>query len=433
MCVMRSHCGRLGPGWAWLLYLAAVALAPLRMGVFTRTAGLNLSARYGMMDFYGNIYYPVRAFLDGVDPYDPVKFRALYPVEMPYPLHAPINLALHLPFGLLSPQAAGIAYFALSALLVLPLAYIALRLAALTPNGKVPFLAAGTLLSRPGHWDLVLGQRGVFLSLAVYVALLFARSNPLLSGTGIAVSMIKPTWGVPLTILLLAAGAGRAVARGVVLSAIVNIPVLMILLLREGGIHEFLQVLAAGQHAWATLPEVNPAVSYGRLDAATTLSRFLGYPLSSWAQAVLTTGILFIGAVALRTLRRRSRVEAESVAVAIICLGVLLCAYHNGYDLVLLLAPCVALLWHRQGVPSARWVRWGMITLFMIPAINWIASASVLASWQPSHHVWLFVTSVNGVCLALLFLSYSLPPVFLRPRGSESPVLRPANQNSLTS
>jgi hypothetical protein len=391
------------------------------MGVLTRAGGLQLGAEWGMMDFYINVYYPVRAFLDGVDPYDPKKFMTLYPVQLPYPVHAPVNLLVHLPFGLLPPKAAGITYFIFSALLVLPLAYMSLRLARVPHGGKIILLASAILLTRPGHWNLVLGQRGIFLTLATYVALIYARDAPFLSGLAIATSMIKPTWGIPLAILMIASGYGRAVVAGITLSLIANLPVLAVLVAREGGITPFIHAVLAGHHVWEALPEVDPAISYGRLDAATTVSRLLGYPLSDLAQALLTVGILLSAGLVLRSVTKHAGSDFRDGTVAVICLGLLLAGYHNGYDLVLLVGPCVALLAHRLEGSANRNLRWIFLGLFIIPMINWIASLSVLKAWQPSHRTWVLVTSVNGLCLMVLFVGYlALGMQLLRSSAAES-------------
>lgn len=317
---------RIGTVLAWWLFVTVVAVVPLRMGILTRAGGVQLSAKYGMMDFYGNVYYPVRAFLDGEDPYDPTRFMALYPVTLPYPLHAPINLLVHLPFGLLPPRAAGITYFVFSALLALPLSYMSLRLTGIPHFGKILLLASAILLTRPGHWDLVLGQRAIFLSFVTYVALVYARDAPLLGGLGIAISMIKPTWGIALAILMLARGYGRAVVAGLVLSLIANLPVLGVLIAREGGMTSFAHVVIAGQRAWKALPEIGPATSYARLDAAATVSRVLGHPLSDVVQALLAAGIFLVAGLVLRIVTRHPAPGSRDLTVGIMCLG-LICAH----------------------------------------------------------------------------------------------------------
>jgi Glycosyltransferase family 87 len=260
-----------------------------------------------------------------VDPYDPSRFLALYPVPLPYPLHAPINLAVHLPLGLLSRGAAGLTYFLLVALLTLPLAYLCLRLSGVQPQGKVVFLAAAILLTRPGHWDLVIGQRAIFLSLATCIALFYAGTAPWLSGAGIAISMIKPTWGIPLALLMSIGGYGPAVLAALVISCVANLPILALLVAWEGGIAGFAQTLLRALHAWQV--EMSPVTSYSRLDATTTLSRFLGHPLSGPAQVLLAVGLLLAPGVVLRALRGQSDSGARHVVIAIICLGLLLASF----------------------------------------------------------------------------------------------------------
>jgi hypothetical protein len=51
-------------------------------------------------------------------------------------------------------------------------------------------------------------------------------------------------------------------------------------------------------------------------------------------------------------------------------------------------------------------LQWAFTGLFILPAINWIASGSVLEAWRPTHQAWLLATSLNGICLAVLFVGY---------------------------
>ena len=404
---MKLPAGRIGTAIAVLIFVGAVGLAPLRMGVLTDAMGVRWGAQWGLSDFYSNGYYPVQAFLHGEDPYDAERFVAQYPVEGPYPLHAPLNLLLHLPFAILPPGPAGVAYFIFSALLLLVLAYLTLRLAVIGVDlRRVILLAAALALTRPGHWNLVLGQRGILLASAIYWALLNARAAPLRSGIGLAVSMAKPTFGVPFTVLMLGYGRWRAVMAGLLLSAALNLPILAILIVREGGAQRFWQVLLSGFHAWQVLPGLDPASSYSRVDAAATVSRFLGYSLSDPAQAMLTALILLCAMGVLRQLRLRVAPGPRDCAVGVICLGVLLSGYHNGYDLILLAAPFLALL--ARGLPAGTGpvLRWTFVGLFTIPAVNWFASESFLSAWQSSRAVWLLVSSISGLCVAALFVGY---------------------------
>jgi hypothetical protein len=57
--------------------------------------------------------------------------------------------------------------------------------------------------SRPGQWNLLLGQPALELTLPTYAALYNARRAPGLSGLALAISMYKPTFGIPLAVLTL--------------------------------------------------------------------------------------------------------------------------------------------------------------------------------------------------------------------------------------
>jgi len=101
--------------YAILALLAfTVALAPVTARTFRDAVvpGHPELPRFGLRDFRDAVYYPVRALLDGNDPYQPSAYRARYPVGSKFPLYAPLALAFNLPFGLLSERAAGIAHYA---------------------------------------------------------------------------------------------------------------------------------------------------------------------------------------------------------------------------------------------------------------------------------------------------------------------------------
>ena len=176
---------RLKLAMAALLYVGAVVAALARVFLLSSAGGVRLSARWVMLDFYSNQYYPVQALLDGVNPYDATRFMALYPAFHGYLPYAPMNLVLHLPFGLLPPVPAGIVYFILTALLAIVLAHLALRLASVSAGSRrVLLVAAAMLFSRPGQWALLLGQLSILLTLTTHAVLLDNSRSQLRSGLG---------------------------------------------------------------------------------------------------------------------------------------------------------------------------------------------------------------------------------------------------------
>jgi hypothetical protein len=300
---------------------------------------------------------------------------------------------------------AGIAYFLFTALLTIPLAQLTLRLVRVKSDpARVLMLAAAILLSRPGHWTLLVGQMSIILSILAYATFLFSGSRPVLAGWALSLTMFKPTYGVPLALLVWAWGRRRAAALGLILAAMVNLPLLALLAAREGGLR---QLISAALSAYQEFDDiVDPLIHKGRTDLTTLFSRLVGAPLSTFEQVLLTAVVLLLSMIVLRLLARHVTYPADTIAIGIICLATSLVGYHQGYDLVLLTAPFLA-----AALPSSSsWmpprVRWAVLILFSIIALNWISTESVLAALRPPPALLLILASVNGLCVTMLFLTY---------------------------
>ena len=63
---------------AALALIAALGIAALRVSTLSDIGGFRLSANWALIDFQSTIYYPVRALVDGVNPYDRASYRARY-------------------------------------------------------------------------------------------------------------------------------------------------------------------------------------------------------------------------------------------------------------------------------------------------------------------------------------------------------------------
>jgi hypothetical protein len=117
---------------AALLFLVALAMIPVRPDLL----------RVDRLDFDIAVYYPARAFLDGLDPYDQSAYRAAYPVQAPLPPFLPATLLLHLPFGLLPPGPSAALYLGVTLILILATGWLALGFT----EGERPSL-------RPSSWS----------------------------------------------------------------------------------------------------------------------------------------------------------------------------------------------------------------------------------------------------------------------------------------
>ena len=202
---------------------------------------LNLPGRpdvehWGLADFRDNAYYPTVAFLHGENPYDAATYTPRYPVRYPFPPYAPLTLAIHAPFAVLPFEAAELAYWLVTAALALPLAGLALAACGVrTDAARVIAVAAALLLSRPGHWNLVLGQTAMLLVVATQGVLHYRRTRPGLAALCLAVTTLKPTFGVPLALLVLALGGVRVVLGAAALAGAVSLVVGVRLAAAAGG------------------------------------------------------------------------------------------------------------------------------------------------------------------------------------------------------
>jgi hypothetical protein len=290
-------------------------------------------------------------------------------------------------------------------LLTGPLAYLVLRLVRVeTEPARVLALAAAILLSRPGQWTLLVGQVSILLTVLAYAVFVLGPIRPVPAAWALSFAMFKPTYGIPLALLLWAWGRRRITALGVGLAAVVNLPLLALLAAREGGPSQLISGALSDFQEFQD--RVNPLTNHGRTDATSLISRFVGVPLATLEQVLLTAGVLLVSAAVLRLLARHATQAADALAMGIICLATSLVGYHQGYDLVLLSAPflAAALPSSLSGMP--RGLRAIVVTLFSILALNWISTESVIAALRPSPALLLVLTSVNGLCVALLFLAY---------------------------
>ena len=166
---------------AVLALIAALGIAMLRVTTLSDVGGVRLSADWALTDFQSTIYYPVRAFIDGVNPYDSAPYRARYPAAETFPPFLPSTLLIHLPFGVMPLRLAKAGYVVFSVGLIVLLGRVAVRASGVTSWTAALVAAALVTLSRPGQWNLLLGQVTLQAVLLSWVAIHFAQRMPWLS------------------------------------------------------------------------------------------------------------------------------------------------------------------------------------------------------------------------------------------------------------
>jgi hypothetical protein len=351
-----------------------------------------------LVDFRDAVYYPVVATLDGENPYDGTRMGARYPVNGTIGLYSPLTLLLHLPWGLLPYRAAELGFVLWSLALVLVLAAAAWRIAGHAADaGLVTAFAAVLVITRPGHWNLFLGQVALETALATLAALWWARTRPVAAALGFAITTFKATYALPLLVLLAARRDRRALGLGVLAAVVLTLPAFGVVVARTG-LGGFVTTLVANYQDRVGTPRMSAAVSTFRVDVVALVGRCLGAAPSLLATLALTAGVLAVAALGLRRLAERDDDEARRRSLAIATLALVLCTYHQQYDLVLL-APLLAMAWplrplRRTQLPAG---------LVAIPFVNYLATGGVERATGAGDGTMLALSSLNVVALLAAF------------------------------
>src|SRR5439155_14652672 len=177
--------------------------------------------RVGFCRVQDVVYYPAQAALAGVNPYDTrlpeeggVYFSRFLSGNS-FPVYAPLIFVFSLPFVLLPLGPAEVLYWVFNIGCLLGFAYLLLRLGDLPCRpATVGGLAALMLLSRPGHANFYFGAITLPMTLATFGAWTLAHRRPWLAAVCLAISLIKPTFGGPLWVLLIARRSYRTAFAG---------------------------------------------------------------------------------------------------------------------------------------------------------------------------------------------------------------------------
>jgi hypothetical protein len=391
------------------VFATALTVAILRVSTLSELLGVRLRMPWTMNDFKTAIYCPVAIFLQGGNPYNRQQFLRFCPIQDVFPLYLPSTLILHAPLGVLPIHTATLLYFCISVALSVLVVRMGLRLAGAEASAGSVLLGAGLLLlSRPGQWNLLLGQPTLELVIATYIALFWARGAPLVSGLALAVSMYKPTFGIPLAVLMFIRGDRRALLFGILVAGVLNALPLAALAQRAGGLEAFARDLAHSQKAWEAV--VDPSTQVYGVDTPGLVSRLMGRRLGAGEYLIVTLIILGATGAALRSLGRSDGPGVARLSGAIVCLGILLSVHHQAYDLVLLVAPAIAVV--RSALPKdflRPRRRLAILALVALLGLNYVTTLSVLHRLNHHGHLWLALASLNGALLLAIFLILVIP------------------------
>jgi hypothetical protein len=389
-------------------FLLVTALLAVRTVSKLNVPGHPNAEQWGLADFRDNAYYPTVALLQGENPYDAPSYVQRYPVRHAFPPYSPLTLGLHLPLALMSFERAEVVYWLLTASLALPLAGLALAACRVRMNvAAVAGIATLVLLSRPGHWNQVLGQSAMALTVATYGALHYLRTRSRLAGACLAVATIKLTFGIPLGVLMVAMKGGRAVFVGIVVAACVSLAVAVSLASAAGSVASLAASMLDTAAAFAAKVDVAATGDGFRVDVIGLVGRLSGHEPGVVAQLLAAGTVLAIGALGVARSRRSGRDEAH-LAPSLACVTMLICLYHNAYDMLLLTFPLTAAVTARRVAPwSTHPALHGcLLGCLVFPLANYLASDSALGALAVGRgtRAWVAIMSMDGAALLLAFV-----------------------------
>lgn len=402
--------GRIGI-WHWLaqllslaLIIAGVAGSAWRAHTYHHPPGPYQPKLLGFGDFQNGIYFPAKAFADGVSPYG-VEYVESYPVPRPTPLYSPLLFLLHTPLGLLPLTTAEWVYFGLMILMIVGLASVLVRDAGASMRVWLLPVMTVIVLSRAGSLTLFSGYFTFELALGVALSLSFARTRPWLSGAGMMLASLKPTFIIPLTLLMLARRDWQAAWRGVLLSTVGAI-VALGWLMQQASLTEQLASMKAAQEIHRFDETELPVNSWTRLDLPVLVGKWLGTNPTEGEQLLMMAALLAVPCVLLwRGAAAPDNNGLTSIGGSLAAIGVLVSIYHQSYDALLALAPIVgiATFTHSSWRSTSLALRVPILLLSLIPLFNVTSTHQFLSRLGIEATATLFqvVTSVNGMVLLI--------------------------------
>jgi hypothetical protein len=340
--IARPAANRIAIALAWTIAVVGLIVTWRTWLTDLTYPGMPWQDPHEMSDFRDTIWAPGHWLLAGGNPYDPAPYLAANPGSQEFDPYAPAWLLLSAALAPLPFTAAAAAYLVLGAVLAVVLIRLLLRwadprlLALGTPIGLI-----WLELWSPGRYSLQNGGTLLIFIGWVLVMRALVRRQASWGALGLALVLLKPQFGLPLIVVLLAAGRWRTAVNGLLLLAAASVPALTICVIAAGGPVGFLEsigrLLSYATSADAATGLLSPFND--RIDLLGLFGRF-GVAAPGWAQ--LLVGLLATAAACLFA-RRGTPVTMTAGIAAVVLLGLV----HQPYDAVIMLTPLVV------GLPAA--------------------------------------------------------------------------------
>ena len=410
-----------------VMFAAAVAISAVRIQRTLHVPPAVPEFNQGLTDFHNSVYFPALGLQIGLNPYSQEYVEQLPTYRLPP--YSPALFWLSYPFSLLSLDAANVAYFSMSCVLVVALATSALYFCGL-PISIVNVLGLGTLvlLSRPGHLAILLGQITLIPVLGAVWAMELSRRRPLLGGLALAFTTLKPTFAIPVIWLLFCRRDFRTAIAGALIGGAAAVGGLVPLVANHG-IESVAQSLIETQGNLEHDKMVATETTWTRIDAVAFVGKLFGVEPDRLLQATLLAACLLLAGYALwRTSDTRLAEGADSLSSLVICATTLGCVYHGSYDALLLVVPWVAVSAGRLREQLPPQLRIPIFLLLTVPAINYICTRVVIGKLAITEPLLTPLTMVNSTCILIVMLvalGVALSPSRTRPSHQREPQQNP--------
>ena len=411
-------------GFALAIVFAVLTIAFPAYRAYSRYASPSNDFEFsnsGMSDFHNGVYFPSKAFAQRINPYANYVCEHFL-MARSSPPYSPVVFILHQPFTWLELPAADIAFFAFNLLMIAGSAWWTVhvirklvkpesdcllnwigndRLAAIWAFGLI-------MLSRPGHITLFTGYFTLQLMIGTLMSLHYARTKPWLAGVGMLLASGKPTYIIPLTILMFFRRDYKAMTIGLLMCAIVAAAGIG-WLASNSSVMSVIDGVWQGQVAFHADPTELPANTWTRLDVMGVVAKNAYLDPSSTQYLIgMLLMLIPIGCLIWRVRDREANPESFGLTASIACLALLITLYHHSYDAILILPLWLALL---LGGPAIfgwlrNWERYSLLVFLTVPVVNYVATLRFRELFKIDNQsiAWNVVTSANGVCLTLALI-----------------------------
>jgi len=375
-----------------------------------QSEGFNWDAR-GLSDFHSCYLYS-KTFRNGLSPYE-VQERADLKANRPSAPFSPVIFYLLWPLTYLSMTGAEIVFCAVNVALLGLLGYWVFRFSdeSLSPHWWLAVFGF-ILFSRSGHITLYTGYFTAIIIVGTIMAFHYAHSKPWLSGIGILLASAKPTFIIPLLILLAYRKNYKAAVWGTLLSGSVAFAGLA-WMAADSSISEVINTVFEGQEAFDDDPTEFPINTWTRVDLVGMFAKAINWiPDNKVYLGAMVVLLIPPGLVIRRAVDHEQNRGAMGLTALISMLALLVMLYHHSYDCLLVVPSVLSLLLfgHKTLVEVPKFGRWVVTVLLLVPPVNYLSTMSFRdkLGLEQYSFTWQSITMINGFCLtiSLIILMY---------------------------